>query len=532
MQTEFVIVGGLLVAVLVLQVLALLRRQDGGRLEQALREEARQGRAELRELVEAQARQQAERLDSFARNLIDLSTRTDARLDQLRDALGEDARKAREERAAAQQRNGELLAARLAEVRAQLEAFGRQQDARIGAFGQQLAELVARSDTHMAALREGLAEDARKARQESVESQQRFADALGLRLNELTGRNEQRIGEMRATLEEQLKALQAGNEHKLEQMRATVDEKLQSTLATRLDSSFKLVSERLEQVQRGLGEMQQLATGVGDLKRVLTNVKNRGSWGEVQLENILEQTLTAEQYARGVKLHPDGGEMVDFAVRLPGRQAHDAPVWLPIDSKFPREDYERLLDAQEAGDADAVRTAGNQLEKALRIQARSIGEKYIVPPHTTDFAVMFLPTEGLYAEAVRRAGLTDALQREHRVVIAGPTTVTALLNSLQMGFRTLAIEQRSSEVWGLLGAVKSEFGKFAGILEKAEKQINTVGKSLGDASRKTRTIERKLRGVESLSTDASRALLGMDGDDAEPEADADDEARDSAHGDG
>jgi len=316
------------------------------------------------------------------------------------------------------------------------------------------------------------------------------------------------------------KDLQGDNAAKLELMRQTVDEKLQSTLNTRLDSSFKLVSERLEQVQRGLGEMQQLATGVGDLKRVLSNVKNRGGWGEVQLDNILEQTLTAEQYARGVKLRADSGEMVDFAVRLPGRGDGDTPVWLPIDSKFPREDYERLLDAQEAGDVEAVRNSGNQLERAIRIQAKSISDKYIVPPHSTDFAVMFLPTEGLYAEIIRRAGLVDALQREHRVVIAGPTTVTALLNSLQMGFRTLAIEQRSSEVWSLLGAVKSEFGKFAGILEKAEKQINTVGKSLGDASRKTRTIERKLRGVESLSSDASQAMLGTDdeGEEDSPES--------------
>lgn len=519
MTTETLLLAGLLAVVLVLQILALLRRHDGTALEQAVREEARAGRAELRELVEAQARQQGERLDGFARSLIDLSTRTDARLDQLRETLGEDARKAREESAAAQQRNGELLAARLAELRAQLDAFGQQQDARITAFGQQLAELIARNDTHLAALRQTLAEDARKGRQEAGESQQRFAESLNLRLGELTTRNEQRIGELRSTLDAQLKALQEGNERKLEQMRATVDEKLQTTLNTRLDASFKLVSERLEQVQRGLGEMQQLATGVGDLKRVLSNVKTRGGWGEVQLGAILEQTLTPEQYARGVKLRPDGGEMVDFAVRLPGRRADDAPVWLPIDAKFPREDYERLLDAQEAGDAEGVRSAGAQLEKALKLQARSIGEKYIVPPYSTDFAVMFLPTEGLYAEAIRRPGFTDALQREHRVVIAGPTTVTALLSSLQMGFRTLAIEQRSSEVWALLGAVKSEFGKFAGILEKAEKQINTVGKSLGEASRKTRTIERKLRGVETLSDDGSRALLGLDDEPAGDESD-------------
>jgi DNA recombination protein RmuC len=247
---------------------------------------------------------------------------------------------------------------------------------------------------------------------------------------------------------------------------------------------------------------------------VLTNVKNRGSWGEVQLDNILEQTLTQEQYARGVKVRPDSNEIVDIAVRLPDRGHEDTPVWLPIDSKFPREDYERLLDAQEQGDVEGVRLQGAQLERAIRIQAKSIRDKYIAPPHTTDFAVMFLPTESLYAEVIRRPGLIDLLQRDHRVVVAGPTTVTALLNSLQMGFRTLAIEQRSSEVWGLLGAVKSEFGKFAGILEKAEKQITTVGRSLGEASRKTRTIERRLRSVETLGGEQTQDLLGdMSGED-------------------
>ncbi|MEQ4575437.1 MAG: DNA recombination protein RmuC [Gammaproteobacteria bacterium] len=453
MTPESMILGGLLCAVVVLQIAVLLRRQDGTRLERSLREEARAGRGELREQLESFARHQEVRLDAFARSLADLSTRTDARLDQLRETL---------------------------------------------------------------------TEDARRGRQEAGESQQRFAGSLDQRLLELTQRNELRIGEMRATLEQQLQALQNDNAAKLEQMRATVDEKLQSTLNQRLDSSFKLVSERLEQVQRGLGEMQQLATGVGDLKRVLSNVKTRGGWGEVQLENILEQTLTQEQYARGVRLRADSAEAVDFAVRLPGRGRDDAPVWLPIDSKFPREDYERLLDAQEQGDQEQVLASGAQLERAIRVQAKSIGDKYIVPPYSTDFAVMFLPTEGLYAEVIRRPGLVDLLQREHRVVVAGPTTVTALLNSLQMGFRTLAIEQRSSEVWSLLGAVKSEFGKFAGILEKAEKQINTVGKSLGEASRKTRTIERRLRGVESLSADDSRALLGEDAALDEPAA-ADDE---------
>jgi DNA recombination protein RmuC len=506
MQTETLILAALVLVVLVLQLVLLFRRADNATLENALREEQRTGRGELREQLEAMTRQQDARMDGFGRNLTDLSTRTDQRLDLLRDSLNDDARKGREENNVLQQQLAQLLGARLQEVRDQLDAFGQQQQGRMDVFARQLA-----------GLQQALVEDTRKGREEGVQLQQRFGELLGQRLVELTQRNETGINEMRQTLEARLKDLQGDNATRLEQMRQTVDEKLQSTLNTRLDSSFKLVSERLEQVQRGLGEMQQLATGVGDLKRVLSNVKNRGGWGEVQLDNILEQTLTAEQYARGVKVRPDSGEMVDFAVRLPGRGDDQAPVWLPIDSKFPREDYERLLDAQEAGDLEAVRGSGNQLERAIRVQARSISEKYIVPPHTTDFAVMFLPTEGLYAETIRRPGLVDALQREHRVVIAGPTTVTALLNSLQMGFRTLAIEQRSSEVWSLLGAVKGEFGKFAGILEKAEKQINTVGKSLGDASRKTRTIERKLRGVESLSADASQALLGDLGGEDEAE---------------
>ena len=396
------------------------------------------------------------------------------------------------------------------ELRQQLEGLSLAQEQRIDAFGGRLNELTLRTDQRLDVLRDSLTEDARKARLESAEAQQRFADGLGQRLGELVQRNERGMAEIRATLEKQLQALQVDNAQKLEKMRETVDEKLQSTLNTRLDSSFKLVSERLEQVQRGLGEMQQLATGVGDLKRVLTNVKNRGGWGEVQLENILEQVLVSEQYAREVRVRPGSSEAVDFAIRLPGRRDDDEPVWLPVDCKFPREDYERLLDAQEQGDVEAVRVSGNQLERAIRVQAKSICEKYVAPPHTTDFAILFLPTEGLYAEVIRRAGLVDALQREHRIVVAGPTTFTALLNSLQMGFRTLAIEQRSSEVWKLLGAVKNEFGKFAGILERAERQITTVGRSLGDASRKTRTIERRLRDVESLSSEESRELLGHD----------------------
>ena len=242
---------------------------------------------------------------------------------------------------------------------------------------------------------------------------------------------------------------------------------------------------------------------------MLTNVKNRGSWGEVQLDGILEQTLIAEQYARSVRVRPDTAEAVDFAIRLPGRRDDDSPVWLPIDCKFPREDYERLLDAQELGDAEAVRICGAQLERAIRIQAKSICEKYVCPPHTTDFAVMFLPTEGLYAETIRRPGLTDALQRDHRIVVAGPTTVTALLNSLQMGFRTLAIEKRSSEVWQVLGAAKAEFQRYGDVWDKLGKQLDTARRTVDEAGKRTRAVERRLRGVEAVDAPATPLMLDL-----------------------
>jgi DNA recombination protein RmuC len=396
------------------------------------------------------------------------------------------------------------------ELRQQLDSLSAAQSQRIDGFGARLTEFSTRTDQRLDVLREALTEDARKARTEGAELQQRFAETLGLRLTELTQRNEQRIGEMRATLEQKLHELQTGNEARLEQMRATVDEKLQTTLNARLDASFKIVSERLEQVQRGLGEMQQLATGVGDLKRVLANVKDRGGWGEVQLDNILEQTLTQDQYQRSVRVRPGSSETVDFAIRLPGRTDDDTPVWLPVDAKFPREDYERLIDAQDKGDADAIKGCSLQLERAIRTQAKSISEKYVIPPHTTDFAVMFLPTEGLYAETIRRAGLVDLLQREHRVVLAGPTTFTALLNSLQMGFRTLAIEKRSSEVWKILSAVKGEFGKFATVLERASGQLDTVQNSIKAAGVRTRAIERQLKGVETLPDAEAPKLLDED----------------------
>ncbi|MBI3571068.1 MAG: DNA recombination protein RmuC [Gammaproteobacteria bacterium] len=338
-----------------------------------------------------------------------------------------------------------------------------------------------------------------------------IANIAGLQsgqLERLTKTNEDKLAEMRATLEAKLKELQIGNEAKLEQMRITVDEKLHKTLETRLGESFKLVSERLEAVHKGLGDMQTLAADVGNLQKVLTNVKARGTWGEVQLENLLEQMLTADQYAKNVATKPGSNERVEFAIRLPGRSGDDQPVWLPIDAKFPREDYERLLDAEDRVDPVAAETAAKQLEVRIRDEAKKIHEKYIAPPHTTDFGLLFLPIEGLYAEVLRRPGLTDRLQREYRVTIAGPTTLAALLNSLQMGFRTLAIEKRSSEVWQVLGAVKTEFGKFGELLARTKKQLDTVSSTLGDAESKTRKIQSKLRDVEQLSDPQTRALLG------------------------
>ena len=402
------------------------------------------------------------------------------------------------------------------ELRQQLEGMSAQQEQRIDGFGGRLTELTVRTDARLDVLREALTEDARRGRVEGAELQQRFAESLGQRLNEMTQRNEQRIGEMRATLEQKLRELQLDNAAKLEQMRATVDEKLQTTLETRLGESFRLVSERLEQVQRGLGEMQQLAIGVGDLKRVLTNVKTRGTFGEVQLGALLEQVLTIEQYDCNYATVPGSSQRVEFAVRLPGTQA-DQPVRLPIDAKFPREDYERLLDAQDRADADAVAVSSLALERRIRDEAKKIQQSYVAPPHTTDFALMFLPTEGLYAEVLRRPGLFDSLQRDYRVTVVGPTTLLALLNSLQMGFRTLAIEKRSSEVWQLLGAVKSEFGKFATVLERTQGQLDTVRNSISAAGVRTRAIERQLKGVESLPVDESRRLLGAELEDGAEE---------------
>ncbi|HEY4091113.1 MAG TPA: DNA recombination protein RmuC [Luteibacter sp.] len=441
------------------------------------------------------------------------------------DALRDDTRRLegvlRDEQRAGRGELGESFGQFRGHVQDQLQAAATQQHERIDGFGRRLDQLTERTDLGLQSLRQGMADDARKTREESSLTLKHFGELLDQRFTALSADSEKRMGDMRGTLETRLAAIQQDNAAKLEQMRATVDEKLQSTLETRLGQSFQLVSERLEAVQRGLGEMQALAAGVGDLKRVLTNVKTRGTFGEVQLGALLEQILVAEQYDSNVATVPGSAERVEFAIRLPGAE-DGAPVWLPIDAKYPIEDYQRLLDAQDAADAEGVISAGKALELRVREEAKRIRTKYVAPPHTTDFAILFLPTEGLYAEVIRRPGLSDQLQRDHRVTVAGPTTLTALLNSLQMGFRTLAIEKRSSEVWQVLGAVKSEFGKFGVVLEKTRKQLDTVRNSIDSAGIRTRAIERKLRGVETLGGDESQRLLDMPPglDEGEPESES------------
>ena len=375
----------------------------------------------------------------------------------------------------------------------------------------QLADSIQRTDSRLDELRAALTDDAHKSRLESATGQQQFAESLSLQLRELTARNEQRIGEMRQTLESQLNSLQADNAQKLEQMRATVDEKLHATLETRLTESFGNVATMLAKVHQGLGDMHKLAADVGGLQRVLTNVKSRGVFGEVQLAGLLEQVFAPDQYAANIATVPGSSERVEYAVRFPGSDG-SAPVWLPIDAKFPREDYERLLDAQERADAEGARAAGEALERRVRLEAKRIVEKYVAAPHTTEFAILFLPTEGLYAEVLRRPGLVDALQREQRIALAGPTTLLALMTSFQMGFRTLAIEKRSSEVWRTLGAVKTEFGKFGDVLDGVHKKLQEASNKIDQTRTRSNVLVRKLREVETLPADDSRRLLGLDDD--------------------
>jgi DNA recombination protein RmuC len=360
----------------------------------------------------------------------------------------------------------------------------------------------------LAQFQQNLTLQGQAGREEQAAALKRFGDTLHQSLTALSESNAQRMAEIRGTLETKIRDLQNDNALRLEEMRRTVDEKLHATLEQRLGESFRLVSDRLEKVHQGLGEMQQLAIGVGDLKRVLTNVKTRGTWGEVQLAMLLEQMLTPDQYAKNVETVPGSGERVEFAIRLPGQDDVDRPVWMPIDAKFPKEQYERLAEAAELADADAVAAAGKELERAVRLEAKTIAEKYLSPPLTTDFAILFLPTEGLYAEVMRRPGLADELQRVCRVSIAGPSTLSALLNSLQMGFRTLALEKRSSEVWQVLGAVKTEFGKFGDVLAATRNTLERAAKNIEQAETRTRQMARKLKSVEALPNETAQLLLG------------------------
>jgi len=442
-----------------------------------------------------------------------------------------------------------LLAVLLVRVQSLYRAAsGADTRVRLDAIGAQNERLERELRAELAQARTESAQQAQLGRGELAAAISRFAQEvqtlLGTvaqmqneRLSALTHSNEARLEAVRATVEQRLELLRTDNAQKLEHIRLTVDEKLHATLEQRLGESFKLVSDRLEQVHKGLGEMQSLAAGVGDLKKVLTNIKTRGTWGEVQLENLLEQMLTPAQYSKNVATRPGQPWRVEFAIRLPGRDEGKNEFWLPIDAKFPLEDFQRLQDAQERADLAAVELFGKALEDRVRRQAKDIHDKYIEPPYTTDFALLYLPVESLYAEVLRRPGLGDLIQREYQVTLAGPTTLAAILNSLQMGFRTLAIERRSGEVWRLLAAVKTEFGTFGDILAKTKKQLEMVGNTLGAAEIRSRSIERKLRGVEVLPESEATLLLREQtaividietGSSADPELDLEPPASNSA----
>ena len=423
---------------------------------------------------------QAEVQEAARQELLTLTRANAERLErierELRREIAESARAGRQELA-------QNLAAFQQTLVQQSGEATRTQNTQIDAFGQQLAQL-----------------------------QKTLSDTLTNQLSGLSESNARRMNEVRETLEKQLAQLQTNNAAKLDEMRATVDEKLQATLQARLGESFKQVADRLEQVHKGLGEMQSLAQGVGDLKHLLTNVKTRGIFGEAQLAGLLEQVFVPDQYAVQVATRPGSKNVVDFAIKLPGKSDNGEPLWLPIDAKFPNEDYERLLDAQGRADVLGAEAAGKALEMRIRLEAKSISEKYVEPPHTTDFAILFLPTEGLYAEVLRRPGLMDGLQREHRITLAGPTTLLAMLSSLQMGFRTLALEKRSSEVWQVLGAVKTEFGKFGDVLAQVKAQTETVLKTIDGAETRSRAMGRALKKVEALSEPEAQALIPVDKD--------------------
>lgn len=414
--------------------------------------------------------------------------------------------------------------------KAQLEAFSGQIASLTKTSGDKLDGIRTESATGAKQLREeviaalkGITEATTKTMGELANLQKVQLEAMSTAIGKLSDSNEKKLEAVRVTVEGKLQSIQTDNAKQLDQMRQTVEEKLQGTLEKRLGESFKQVSERLELVHRGLGEMQSLATGVGDLKKVLTNVKTRGTWGEVQLGALLEQVLNPDQFATNVATK-DGGERVEFAIKLPGQgMDKDEIIWLPIDAKFPVEDYQRLIEAQERADVEGVEVAGKQLENRVKACAGDICKKYLNPPKTTDFGILFLPIEGLFAEVIRRTGLTEAIQRECRVVIAGPTTLWSILSSLQMGFRTLAIQKRSSEVWNLLAAVKTEWTKYGDVLEAVQKKLLQASDTIGKAQMRSRAVGRKLKDVQELPVGEAIALLPLD-------APEDDEENDDVRG--
>ena len=478
MSSTELILAGLIALGIVLQVLLLLRgqRRDDSGTEAAL--------VQLKLDLQRHQQDSAERIERELRNQVQSSAQ------------------------GTRQELGSSFAQLQQTLATQMSSVATLQNNQIDGFAQQLVKLNETNAQQLDGMRQSITLQAQVSREEQGLSLKRFGDTLNLQLSSLTESNAQRMGEIRTTLEARIKDLQTDNAQKLEEMRKTVDEKLHATLEQRLGESFRLVSDRLDKVHQGLGEMQQLATGVGDLKRVLTNVKTRGTWGEVQLEMLLEQMLTPDQYAKNVETVPSSGERVEFAIKLPGAADDGRPVWMPIDAKFPKEQYERLVDAADRADAEGVASAGRELERSVRGEAKTIAEKYLSPPLTTDFAILFLPTEGLYAEVMRRPGLSDDLQRTLRVSIAGPSTLAALLNSLQMGFRTLALEKRSSEVWQVLGAVKTEFTKFGDVLSATKTALERAARNIDQAEVRTRQMTRKLKSVEALPTESAQQLLG------------------------
>ncbi|ADU65062.1 protein of unknown function DUF195 [Desulfurispirillum indicum S5] len=483
--------GNLLLLAMLALIWNTLRRPADTSLERALREELRSARDETarqaRELREEVASAQIKATEMLVSTVNTLGDNQKNLLDRLTQATSTAGTQMRAEIEQLILRNGEGLKEVQTTTDIKLEKVRATTDERFERIRLTLDEKL-----------RGMGENQQKHLGEVVTALQSVERSL---------RQEQE--KAREALDLKFRQIQESNEKKLDQMRQTVDEKLHSTLEKRLGESFKLVSERLEAVQRGLGEMQTLANGVGDLKRVLSNVKERGTWGEYQLGAILAEILTPEQYAQNVRVK-DGRESVEFAIKLPGRSdQHDNPVWLPIDSKFPKEAYERLVEASTIADAQGTQQAAAELCRAVTKMARDIQEKYINPPVSTDFAILFLPTEGLFAEVLRQPGLHDELQQKHRVLVAGPTTLSAILNSLRVGFQTLVIEKRASEVWTVLGAVKTEFGKFGDVLEKVKKQIHTVSNTLDESSRRTRVMERKLRSVEELPADQTSVVLAL-----------------------